>query len=533
MVQTVFVNAQVWQHRSGPPEAPTAVAVDEGRVVAVGLDAELLAADAAEVVDLAGQALLPSFGDGHAHPVFAGLLGEFADLRGAESVAEVVERVGTWAAEHPDAPWVRGDAYDPTISEAGVFEASALDAVVPDRPVWLRASDYHTAWVNSAALAAAGITRETPEPTDGTIVRDASGQPVGTLREWGAWQMVERVAPPVPLTVRVPALLRAARELASLGVTWVQDAWVVPGEEDVWVAAASTGDLAVRANLAFLAHPLDWREGIDDLPRRRREVEEGTAGTVMARTVKFFADGVIEAGTGALLEPYASCTHNGLPNWDWDELRAAVIAHDRLGFQVHIHAIGDAAVRAALDAIAAAEIENGARDRRPVIAHAQLVDPQDLGRFEALNVLAVMQPFWACADPLMVQLTAPRLGPERADRQYPIATLARAGVLSFGSDWPVSTADPMAGITVAVTRRRPGQGGESWIPEERVRVTEAVEAYTAGVARQAFEEHEWGRIEPGYRADFVVLSEDPRTVEPAKLADVRVTSTWLGGRRTA
>ncbi len=535
---TVFVGGAVWLHGLPREAAPTALAVAGGRIVALGDEAARLAPSAAEVVDLEGGALLPAFGDGHAHPVFAGLDDFLADVRDKPTLEETLAGVARWAAEHPEAPWVRGDGYDPTLAPGGVFLASWLDEVVPDRPVWLRASDYHTAWVNSVALERAGIRASTADPPDGEIVRDADGRPSGTLREWGAWRLVEAVAPPLPGSLLTASLLTATARFASLGVTWVQDAWAEAEAVDAWLGAAASGRLTVRGNLALLASPASWRDDLDALVATRERVAAEGAGLVTARTVKFFADGVIEAGTGALLEPYVDCGHShGLPNWDWAELAEAVAAVDALGFQVHLHAIGDAAVRAALDAVAVAGERNGPRDRRAVVAHAQLVQPVDRPRFAELDVVANFEPLWICRDANVTELTLPRLGEPRGSWQYPVATLAASGRVSFGSDWPVSSPDPRLGLAVAVTHEVPPYDGgawppgEPWLPEERLSLEDAVAAYTSGVAYQAGEEDRWGSIAVGHDADLVHLAVDPRTVDVRELPQVAVRGTWRSGSR--
>ncbi len=537
---TVFVHGTVWLHGVPAEGSPTALAVRGGRIVALGAEAEALAATAEEVVDLAGGALLPSFGDGHAHPVFGGLGARFAPVREATSVAQVQDAVAQWATAHPDEPWVRGDGYDPTLAPGGVFEAAWLDAVVADRPVWLRASDYHTAWVNSRALEVAGIDRATADPADGEIVRRADGTPVGTLREWGAWGPVAAAAPPISATDLADCLEEAAKHLARVGVTWVQDAWAEPDVVEAWLTAAARGRLAVRGNLALLASPETWREDLDRLVETRARVAAEGDGVVTARTVKFFADGIVEGGTGAMLDPYEPglpCGHpHGLPNWDWADLAEAVVAVDALGFQPHLHAIGDAAIRAALDALDRADATHGRRDRRATIAHLHVVHPDDRARLAAARVIANFEPLWACPDPSVVSLVEPRLGPERSAWQYPIRTLlGPAGAPgSFGSDWPVSSADPREGLAVAVTRQLPdGTPPGGWLPEERIDVARAVEAYTRGVAHQAFEEDQWGSIAVGARADLVHLGADPRRVPALELPQVPVLGTWLAGRRTA
>lgn len=264
----------------------------------------------------------------------------------------------------------------------------------------------------------------------------------------------------------------------------------------------------------------------------RRAVEEAGSPLLTANTVKFFADGVVENETGALLAPYCSGLHShGMQNWEGDSLAEAARRVDELGLQIHIHAIGDAAVRQALDAIEYAQERNGTRDRRPVIAHVQLVDDTDIGRFAALDVIPNMQPLWAQMDALMTVLTIPRLGAERADRQYQMQTLNRTGAaLAFGSDWPVSSGAPLDGIAVATSRRTAeGQPEGGWTPHEIVPIERALSAYTNAVAYQAFDENTWGHIVPGASADLVWLDQDPRNTPPLDLPGVGIRATYLRG----
>ncbi|MFJ9742013.1 amidohydrolase [Streptomyces sp. NPDC101166] len=525
--------------RTGAADDPVheALAVTGGRITALGAQALSARGPRTAVVDLAGGALLPSFGDGHVHPVMGGLGLAGVPVRGRTSVEAIVEAVRDWAAEHPETEWITGDGFDPWLALDGRFDARWLDAAVPDRPVVLRTMDHHTAWVNSEALRRAGHTATTPDPAGGEILRrDGSSEPLGTLREFGALGPVLALIPTASHEVQVAALREAAARFAAAGVTWVQDAWVEPHQADVWVTAATTEPgLPLRADLAFILEPDGWRERILRFTADRDKVESSAPGLLTARTVKFFADGVIESGTAALLEPYTDCPHShGIANWDPRELAEAVTAVDALGFRAHLHAIGDGGVRGALDAIEAAARANGARDRRPVIAHAQLIHPADLARFAALGVVANLQPLWAQPDPLMTELTLPRIGPERGGRQYQIAALLASGArLSFGSDWPVTAHEPLRGIATAVTRQTPGgvpEGG--WFPEERIDVDTALAAYSAGCAYQAFEEEEWGALRPGMRADLVHLAADPAGTAPGDLAHLPVLGTWLAGRRT-
>ena len=527
---------------TGDPLAPRAgaVAVHDGFVVAVGTDALELEPIARQVVDLEGGALLPGFGDGHAHPLWGGIELAGPDVRGATSVAEVVDEVRRWADGHPEAPWVQGGPYDPTLAPGGLFDARWLDEAVPDRPVVLQASDHHCAWVNSEALRRAGIDARTPDPDAGHVPHRADGTPLGTLVEWTAMDLVLRHAPSPTRTERVDGLAAAAALLAAAGITWVQEAALAPEDVEVYLETAAAGRLPLRANIALRAEPDRWRRQRGDfLAARHAALTSRVASEVSVRTVKIFADGIVEAGTAAMLDSYEDALGappgwRGQPVWSASELTAAATAFDADGFQLHVHAIGDAAVRAALDAVAAVARANGPRDRRPVVAHTQCVHPDDLPRFAELGVVANFEPLWAQLDPAQLDLTLPRLGPDRGHGQYPMASLMASGaVLSFGSDWPVSSYRPLDGLAVAVTRQTPeGVPSGGWVPGERLPVQTALAAYTSGVAYQAFEQDLWGSVTVGRRADLVWLSADPTRTGALTWPTLEVRGTWLRGRRT-
>lgn len=483
--------------------------------------------DDAEHVDLEDGLLLPAFGEGHAHPLLAGRERVGPELRDARTVEEIAARVRGWAAAS-DEPWLVGGSYDATIVAGGLFDARWLDEI--DRPVVLHAWDYHTAWVNSAALRASGVDSTTPDPELGRIARRPDGSALGTLIERPAIDLVLGHAPRPTLRADVEALLWAGEHLAAHGVTWVQEAWCEVEDVPAWRAAAASGRLAVDADLALRADPVRWPAQLDELRRTADEID-GTSG-LTCRTVKFFVDGILENHTAHLLECYHDARTRGLPNWSPEQLVDAVAACDAAGFDVHLHAIGDAAMRAALDA--ATGIRESLRGgRRLTIAHAQVIDPTDLPRLADLDVTICFQPQWALEDDVMTDLTLPRLGPQR-ELQYRMHSAQKAGArLSFGSDWPVAAPDVLDGIRTAITRQDAhGHPDGGWQPHERLTIDEAIDAATSGVAWQGGDQDRRGALRPGMSADLVWLTGDIRSIEPAAIADIRVRGTWRRGTRT-
>jgi len=530
---TVFYGGPVWL---APGIRTTALAVTDGIISAHGDEALALAA--AETVDLAGKLLIPAFNDGHCHPVMAGLETFGPLVSELDSVDAVLTEVARFAAENPHAEWIIGGAYDPSVAPEGRFDAAWLDTVVSDRPVMLHANDHHTVWCNSEALRRAGVTAETPEPVLGRIERrDAAGSygtPLGTLREWHAIDLMRQAAPAMTIDEGIAALEAACRIANSEGIAWMQDAWVERGEHAVYLEAVRRGVLTVRTNLAFRIDPDHWREDIAAFTAARAEVEALACPDLLtAKTAKFFVDGVIEGGTAEMLAPYCGTHDHGLANWSRESLIEAVTALDAVGFQPHLHAIGDAAIRHALDAIEGATEANPGWDRRPVITHVQLVDQDDLHRFAKLDVIANFQAFWAQEDGVMRNLDLPKLGQERFDQQFPIATLDALGTrISFASDWPVTPNDFVATISVAATRQtNEGLPAGGWTPHERFDVEKGLLAATAGSAYQGYTDEWRGTLAVGQAADLVVLGADITTADPLAMRTVRPEATYLGGVR--
>ncbi|UFR00702.1 amidohydrolase [Streptomyces sp. Go40/10] len=514
----------------------TAVAVTGDRITAVGhAEVRGLAGPRTEVVDLAGRLLLPGFQDAHVHPVPAGLELSRCDLTGRTTAEETVAAVRAYADAHPEREWILGGGWSMEAFTGGTPTKDLLDAVVPDRPVYLPNRDHHGAWVNSRALELAGIGRDTPDPADGRIERDASGEPSGTLQE-GAMQLVGRLAPPATPADRLAALLHAQRHLHALGITAWQDALVgdflgMDDPAEAYLAAAGDGSLTARVVGALW---WDRERGAEQIPELVERRAASSRGRFRAGTVKLMLDGVAENHTAALLEPYldrcgCSTANRGTSFIDPARLPRYVTELDALGFQCHFHALGDRAVRDALDAVEAARAANGPNDTRPHLAHLQVVHPDDVPRFARLGATANIQPLWAAHEPQMDQLTIPFLGPERARQQYPFGALLRSGArLAAGSDWPVSSPDPLQGIHVAVNRVEPGGTGPVFLPDERLSLADALTAYTAG---SAYVNHldDTGRVAVGALADLVVLDRDPLSGPPEAIAETRVALTYVGG----
>ncbi|QKZ16717.1 amidohydrolase [Streptomyces chartreusis] len=515
----------------------TAVAVTGDRITAVGREeVHDLAGPRTEVVDLAGRLLLPGFQDAHVHPVPAGLELTQCDLTGTRTADDTLAAVRAYADAHPEREWITGGGWSMEAFEGGTPTKGLLDSVVPDRPVYLPNRDHHGAWVNSRALALAGITRDTPDPADGRIERDASGEPSGTLQE-GAMQLVGRLPPPATQADRVAALLHAQRHLHALGITAWQDALVgdflgMDNPAQAYLAAARDGSLTARGVGALW---WDRERGSEQIPELVERREALSHGRFRATSVKLMLDGVAETGTAALVDPYldkcgCATANRGTSFIDPEQLPKYVTELDALGFQCHFHALGDRAVRDALDAIEAARAANGPSDTRPHLAHLQVIQPADVPRFARLGAIANIQPLWAAHEPQMDELTIPFLGPERAAWQYPFGALLRSGArLAAGSDWPVSSPDPLHGVHVAVNRVTPdADDAQVFLPGERIGLAEALTAYTAGSAHVNHLD-DTGEVRAGALADLVVLDRDPFDGPAEEIARTRVARTYVGG----
>ena len=535
----VFTGGSVYGADSGFHRA--AVAIASGRIIAIGGDdeAESLTDGSTEVIQLDGRALMPGFNDAHVHPIAGGLERLRCDLTPYVTLDGYQDAIASYARANPDVAWVTGGGWSMSSFPGGTPTTAALDEVLSDRPAFLFNRDHHGAWVNSCALELAGIDANTPDPPDGRIERDADGRPTGTLHE-GATDLVEKLVPTPTEADLVDGLLEGQRYLHALGITGWQDAIV--GETflgrstlPTYLQAVRDGTLTARVRGALWLERGSSLDALDGFVAMR---EEASAGRFDAGTIKIMQDGVIENFTAAMLEPYLNSDGatggRGISFFDPAFLNEFVPAADAAGFQVHFHAIGDRAVRECLDAVEAARSRNGMNDNRHHIAHIQVIHPDDIPRFGQLGVIGNAQPLWACMEDQMRDLTVPFLGQERTRQQYPFASLLKSGgQLAFGSDWPVSSPDPLAGMHVAVTRTEaPSVASEApedepLNSEEGLDLASALAAYTSGAAYVSHMEADTGTIAPGKLADLVVLEREP---SPGDIDGIQVDMTMVGGR---
>ncbi|KUJ69606.1 amidohydrolase [Streptomyces albus subsp. albus] len=516
----------------------SSLAVTGERITAVGHDeVRDLIGPGTEVVDLAGKLLLPGFQDAHVHAVYGGTELAECDLTDTLGIEHYLDRIRTYADAHPERPWITGGGWSMESFPGGLPTRQLLDSVVPDRPVLLANRDHHGAWANTMALELAGLTADTPDPADGRIEREPDGTPSGMLQE-GATALVSRLMPASTPADRLAGLLRAQQLLHSYGITAWQDAALGvfdgrPDPSDAYLTAARDGSLTARVTGALWWDRERGAEQIEELVARREALRHGR---FRADAVKIMQDGIAENFTAAMTSPYldgcgCATVNTGLSFVDPLALRDHVTRLDALDFQVHFHALGDRAVREALDAVEAARRANGMRGNRHHLAHLQVVHPDDIARFARLGAIANIQPLWAAHEPQMDELTIPFLGPERAAWQYPFGDLLRAGAtLAAGSDWPVSSPNPLEGIHVAVNRAEPGAtDGRVFLPEQRLDTATAVAAYTAGSAHVNGLD-DTGTLRPGHLADLIVLDRDILTGPPEEIAEARVERTYVGGR---
>lgn len=520
-MRIIFKGGSIWSAGLGLFEG---LAIEDDRIVATGPSALELSG---EVIDLNGGFLMPGFIDGHAHPIFAGREARGPKVNNLQSIAEIKDEVARYAKENPNESWIIGGAYEAAIISGGDFDAHWLDEVVSDRPVVLHAVDHHTIWVNSKALEIAGIDSNTKNPDGGTIARRNDGSPKGTLREPIAFDLILRHAPADSVESDLRAIKYACNELISAGVTTATECWIEPPMAEAYIAAAKSGLLTIDMHLAFLVTPHNWQEQVAYIQEMRAEISKlPEPNRLKANTIKFLTDGALSSGTAAMLDPYLDNPDSiGLLIWDDENLLAAISAYDLLKFQVHIHAIGDGAIKQSLNTIETMAKTNPEWDRRPVIVHAQLIEPTDLSRFKELDVIANFQPLWTYLDSMNKELIEPRIGSERNNRQYQLRTLLDLETrISFGSDWPVTSHKPLDAIFIPVLRKLPESKSVPWNPNEAITLEESLTAYTATSAHQLFCDGEVGKLEVGMRANFVIFNKSP-----FETTSLEIKSVWVDG----
>jgi len=529
----ILIHGRVYTEDPKQPWAQ-AVAIYKGKIVAVGDDPviERRRGMGTKVINAGGKLVLPGFVDCHVHFIGGALSLGRVKLGGAKDPSDIQKHLREYAGEHPGEDWILGRGWNYAMFGSETLpDKKYLDEIFPNRPVFLKGYDGHTSWVNSMALAMAGIVRETADPPNGAIVRDPkTGEATGALKE-AAQELVAKV---IPKPSRADQLLglRAGMKWANAhGVTRVHSAGGDFELLDLFDEMRRRGDLTVRMYISYFLNPPELRpQDLDAIEHARKKYHDEW---IDAGAVKFMVDGVVESHTAAMLEPYSDDPSlKGKLFWEPSRYKSAVAELDKRGLQLFTHAIGDYGVRTALDAYEEAEMRNHKQDRRPRIEHIETVTPADIPRFGKLGVIASMQPLHSYPDADTLDVWARNAGPDRASRAWAWKSISDAGGhLAFGSDWPVVTLNPWEGIQTAVTRQTSeGQPATSFVPEQRLTVAQAIEGYTIGAAFAGRREKSEGSLEVGKLADLIILSQDIFDVDPHKIGATKVLTTIVGGR---
>jgi predicted amidohydrolase YtcJ len=508
------------------PEAQ-AIALVDGKIAAVGSDADVAPfLKDAKVYDLpAGALVLPGFQDDHNHLIWSATQAEDISLTDVADEAGLRAAIEPAMAKLPKDAWLRGGGW----SVATYLDPSAkvLDEITGDRPAYFDDVDGHSGWANSAALKLAGIDASTKDPEGGRIERDAQGNPTGMLRE-NAMSLVSGLLPDYPEEQVDAGLAKGQAEAMSYGITAIID----PAAEEWMLKGYQRADAEDKLKLRVeAAVKIDAEEGAAGVGRVLKLKNDYASPHLEVTSVKLFVDGVIETGTAALLEAYVGSNSAGDPLFTPEQLNGIAVAADKAGLQLHSHAIGDRAVRMALDAYEAAEKANGKRDSRHQITHLELVDPADIARFKPLGVVANIQALWAYPDTYIVDLTQPKIGPKRSEWLYPFGALKQAGATIVGSsDWSVSSMNPLEAIQTGVTRQDIADpNGKVLTPQHKLDVMDMLRAYTVNGAYAAFDEAESGTLTVGKRADIVVLDRDVTKIAPTEISAGKVLITLIDG----
>ena len=529
----IIIHGRVYTENPKQPWAQ-AVAIRGSKIVAVGEDAaiEKRRGMGTKVINAGGKLVLPGFVDCHVHFLEGSFSLSQLNLESAKDVVGIQKRLREYAAENPGDSWILGRGWDYTMFGSETLpNKKYLDELFPDRPVSLTAYDSHTSWVNSKALALAGIARDTPNPLNGIIVRDPlTGEATGALLET-AQRLVAKVVPEPTRADKLLALRAGMKWANEHGITRVHSAGGDFQSIDLFEEMRRRGDLKLRMYVAyFLDPPQLLPKDLESIESARKKYHDEW---IDAGAVKFMLDGVVETHNAALLEPYSDDPSiNGKTFWNSANYNAAVLELDKRGFQLFTHAIGDYSVRMALDAYENAEQRNHKHDRRPRIEHIETIAAADIPRFGKLGVIASMQPLHSYPDSDTLDFWARNTGADRASRAWAWKSIADAGGhLAFGSDWPIVTMNPWEGIQTAVTRQTaeatPPAG---FVPEQRLTVEQAVGAYTLGAAFAGRREKTEGSLEEGKLADLIIVSQNIFDVNPHKIGATKVLTAILGGR---
>jgi len=529
---TIITNARVYTVNPKQKWAE-AIAVRADKIIFVGdaKSADSYKGPSTKVIDAKGKLVLPGFTDCHVHFMSGSLGLTQVDLNGANTVEEIQKRVKDYAAAHPTLPWITGMGWQyPTFGPTALPNKKILDDVMADRPVYLVAYDGHSSWANSKALSMAGIDRNTPDPPNGKIVRDANGDATGALKE-AAGDLVERLMPKPTREERLTALRKGLHEANRLGVVRVHSAGGDFEYLDLYDELRKNGELTVRQYIAYFLDPPELKpDAIEKIEQARKKYnDEWISGGV----VKTMLDGVVEAHTAAMLGTYADDTsQSGKLFWDPDKYKQAVAELDKRGLQIFTHAIGDRAVRLALDAYENAQKTNHSTDDRPRIEHIETITAEDIPRFGKLGVIASFQPLHTDPNEDTLKVWAVAAGPDRVSRAWPWRSVeTTGGKLAFGSDWPVVTISPWPGVQNALTRQTAeGEPAGGWVPKERISIEDAVRGYTLGAAFAGRREKTEGSLETGKLADLIILSKDLFKIEPPDILNEEVLVTMVGGK---
>jgi len=529
---TIITNARVYTVNPQQKWAE-AIAVRADKIIFVGdaKSAESYKGPSTKVIDAKGKLVLPGFTDCHVHFMSGSLGLTQVDLTGANTIEEIQKRVKDYAAAHPTLPWVTGMGWQyPTFGATALPNKKILDDVLADRPVYLVAYDGHSSWANSKALAMAGIDRNTPDPPNGKIVRDANGEATGALKE-AAGDLVERLMPKPTREERLTALRKGLHEANRLGVVRVHSAGGDFEYLDLYDELRKNGELTVRQYIAYFLDPPELKpEAIEKIEQARKKYNDEW---ISGGAVKTMLDGVVEAHTAAMLGTYADDTsQSGKLFWDPDKYKQAIAELDKRGLQIFTHAIGDRAVRTALDAYENAQKTNHSTDDRPRIEHIETITAEDIPRFGKLGVIASFQPLHTDPNEDTLKVWAVAAGPDRVSRAWPWRSVeSTGGKLAFGSDWPVVTISPWPGVQNALTRQTAeGEPAGGWVPKERINIEDAVRGYTLGAAFAGRREKTEGSLETGKLADVIILSKDLFTIEPPDILNEEVLVTMVGGK---